>query len=59
MTVENAEPLEGSYYIKEARFFSPKEMNGLTVYPEILKSEFWKDYASGHLETKYLGMAVG
>jgi ADP-ribose pyrophosphatase YjhB (NUDIX family) len=59
VAVENAEPSNQSYYIKEAKFCSPKEMRKLNVKPEILKGEFWKDYASGHFEMKYLGQQVG
>jgi 8-oxo-dGTP pyrophosphatase MutT (NUDIX family) len=46
-------------YIKDARFLSQKELAGLTLYPEILKNEFWKDYASGNLQIKYLGQQTG
>tara|TARA_Y100000310_G_C20605802_1_gene775403 strand:- start:57 stop:734 length:678 start_codon:yes stop_codon:yes gene_type:complete len=42
-------------YIKEVKWLSMKDINGITVYPEILKDSFWDDYKSKFLEIKYLG----
>ncbi len=59
-TIKNLVPGDvDSAYIKEVRFLSPKELTALTVYPDILKDEFWNDYASGNLQTKYLGQQIG
>jgi 8-oxo-dGTP diphosphatase len=59
LTIGNVDPNDRDYpYIKEVRFLSQEEMNKLTVYPEILKDEFWRDYASGNLQTKYLGQQI-
>ncbi|MBI2855370.1 MAG: NUDIX hydrolase [Chloroflexi bacterium] len=40
----------------EARFLSREDMEGLTVYPEILKGQFWEDLAQGFPDTRYLGL---
>src|SRR4030042_5174388 len=50
LTMANIKPAEPEIaYIKEVRFFSQDEIQGLIVYPEILKDKFWQDLAS---ETK-------
>lgn len=56
-TIDNVPPLDDDApYIKEARFLSEDEMRDITVYPEILKDEFWQDIAAGRqFEVKYLG----
>ena len=46
-------------FIQEVQFLSPEEMSGLTVFPEALKDELWRDLASGHLGVKYLGQQRG
>ncbi len=44
-------------YIKDARFLSRTEMDGLTVYPEVLKTNaFWEGLERGKITTTYLGM---
>jgi 8-oxo-dGTP diphosphatase len=48
-----------SQYIKDVEFLSPKEMKNLTVFPEIIKDEFWHDLKAGNLATKYLGQQSG
>jgi len=56
LTIKNVPSDEtDASYIKAAQFFSPKEMTGLVVFPEILKEEFWRDLASGRLVFRYLG----
>jgi ADP-ribose pyrophosphatase YjhB (NUDIX family) len=43
--------------VKEARFLSREDIAGLTVYPEILKDEFWSVLASKDgLTLRYLGL---
>ncbi len=42
--------------VQSVEFFSREEMQALTVYPEILKGEFWEDLRNGHSPTKYLGI---
>ncbi|MBI3953714.1 MAG: NUDIX hydrolase [Chloroflexi bacterium] len=46
-------------YVEEARFLSPQEMVGLTVFPEALKDEFWRDLAQGNTGVRYLGQEAG
>jgi ADP-ribose pyrophosphatase YjhB (NUDIX family) len=59
-TTKNLVPADmDTTYIREARFLSKKEMVKLIVYPEILKNEFWSDFASGNFQTKYLGQQIG
>lgn len=43
------------HYIKDARFVHRGDLQGMVVYPEILKDGFWVDQARGFPETKYLG----
>ena len=45
-----------AYFIKEARFVRRDEMDGMTIYPEEIKTTFWDDLASGFPETRYLGL---
>ena len=61
LTTANINPLAPeAAYIREVRFLSQDEMQGLTVYPEILKDKFWQDLASGKkLEIQYLGQQTG
>lgn len=42
-------------YIKDARWLSREELNGLTVYPKELHDSFWDDLAQGFPEVRYLG----
>lgn len=41
--------------IQETRWISRAELQTLTVYPEILKQDFWDDLALGFSETKHIG----
>ena len=43
------------HYIKDARFVHRDDLQGMVVYPEILKDGFWQDLARGFPETRYLG----
>lgn len=54
LTIENKEPDEG--FLVEACFFSQQELRDLTVFPEILRDQFWSDLKSRNLSTKYLGI---
>ena len=45
--------------VLEARFLSRQEVAGLTVYPELLKDDFWKDLADGFPEVRFLGVRRG
>ena len=59
-TIKNLVPTDlDATYIKEARFLSKNDLSTLTVYPEIIKGDFWNDYASGNLSTRYLGQQIG
>ncbi len=42
-------------FIKQVEWLSKKEIQDITVYPEILKDDFWNNYKQGFLDTKYLG----
>lgn len=46
-------------YIKEVRWLSKEELQDVVVFPEILKNDFWSDYAAGFPTVKYLGRQVG
>ena len=43
-------------FLVDARFFARDELVGLTVYPPILKAQFWDDLDAGFPETRYLGL---
>lgn len=45
-------------YIKDVKWLSKEETRGITVYPEILKDDFWDDYQQEFPNTKYLGRQV-
>ena len=44
------------HMIKNVRFVHRDEMEGMTIYPEIIKTSFWDDLAGEFPETKYLGL---
>ncbi|MDE2860626.1 MAG: NUDIX hydrolase [Chloroflexota bacterium] len=58
LTTENnptvSEP--DAYDVLEARFLSRREMEGETVYPQVLKDEFWDDPKDGFPAIRHLGM---
>ena len=54
LTLDNREP--GEDFLVDARFFSREEMQGLEVYPGILKDQFWADLEAGDGFTRYLGL---
>ena len=43
-------------FLVDARFFSRQELPGLTVYPEILRGQFWDDLPACFPLTRYLGL---
>jgi len=45
-------------FIKEVAWLSKEDLKDVIVFPEILKDEFWDDYASGFSGTKYLGRQI-
>lgn len=53
-----ANTVEGEEFLTEACFLSREELSPLTVYPEVLRDEFWTDLANGLPETRYLGLSV-
>ena len=53
-TVEHRDPDEG--FVVEARFASQSEIARWTVYPAILKGQFWEDLEGGFPEARYLGL---
>jgi len=54
LTTQNKESTES--FLIEAKFFSKNELQELTVFPEILKDQFWKDRKENKLTTRYLGL---
>ena len=45
-------------FIKDIAWFSKEELQNIMVFPEILKDEFWDDYAAGFPGVKYLGRQI-
>ncbi len=45
----------GEDSLKEARFFSREELQGMDAFPSILKDVFWQDAAAGFPAIKYMG----
>jgi 8-oxo-dGTP diphosphatase len=43
-------------YIVEAAFLSRSECEGKTVFPPMLRHEYWEDKASGFLSPRYVGL---
>lgn len=44
--------------IEAVHFIDRDELQTITVFPEELKSRFWKDLGSGFTRTRYLGLKV-
>ena len=44
------------HMIKDVRFVRRDEMDGLTIYPEIIKTSFWDDLANEFAVPRYLGL---
>jgi len=44
-------------FLENIGFFSQDEIQAMTVYPEILKNEFWRDLAQGFPHIKYVGLS--
>ena len=42
--------------IQELEWFARDELQDLTVYPEMLRDEFWGDYAAGFPAVRHLGV---
>lgn len=47
------------HYIKDVQWFSETDMEQITVYPEILTDEFWRDRQFGFPTAKHLGRQIG
>ena len=45
--------------VLEAGFLSRKAMEDVTVYPPLLKDEFWRDFERGFPDVRYLGVRRG
>jgi 8-oxo-dGTP diphosphatase len=43
-------------FIKEVRWLGSHEISSLTVFPQILGSEFWKHLKEGFASVRYLGV---
>jgi len=60
LTISNVNPDDrDGPYVKEAKFLSQVDISGLTIYPEILKNEFWDELRTGKLQTRYIGQQWG
>ncbi len=59
LTIENNVGQPDAMDVLEARFLSRQDMEGLTVYPELLRDDFWDDLASGFPAVRYLGVQSG
>jgi len=60
LTTKNVDPSDrDGPYIKEVKFLSQEDLSRLTVYPEILKNEFWEEFHSSKFQIKYLGQQLG
>ena len=60
LTTKNVDPADrDGPYIKEVKFLSQEDLSRLTVYPEILKNEFWEELHSNKFPIKYLGQQLG
>ena len=59
ITIENNVGQPDAMDVLEARFLSRQDMQGLTVYPELLRDDFWDDLASGFPAVRYLGVQSG
>ena len=59
LTTENKDGQPDAYDVLEARFLSRQEMRDVTVYPDILKGEFWDDLAGDFPAVRYLGIQRG
>lgn len=60
LTISNVNPDDrDGPYVKEVKFLSQVDISGLTVYPEILKNEFWEELRSGKLQIRYIGRQRG
>ncbi len=53
LSIEHKDANEG--YLKDARFFSKEELQGMNAFPSILKDVFWQDLEAGFPAIKYLG----
>lgn len=54
VTLANREPEET--FLKEARFMNATDMNGQTIYPPVLRDQFWQDLETGLPQAQYLGL---
>ena len=54
LTIANRDADES--WLVDAAFFTRDEMQGMNVYPDILKGQFWADLAVGLRQTVYLGL---
>jgi 8-oxo-dGTP diphosphatase len=54
VTLENRDADES--FLVDARFFARDQLEALTVYPEIMRGQFWDDLKAGFPRTRYLGL---
>ena len=54
ITLQNKD--EDEDFLIEASFFTEAEIREMNVFPAILKDQFWMDFKSGNLSTKYLSL---
>jgi 8-oxo-dGTP diphosphatase len=46
-------------FLVEAKFFSQAEIQGMNVFPTVLKDAFWQDLQAGFPRITHLGYALG
>lgn len=56
ITMDNLPDEPNEEFVQGVEFFSRDEIQQLTVYPEMLKNEFWEDLRNGFSSTRYLGV---
>jgi hypothetical protein len=53
LSIESKDPDEP--FLKDAKFFTKHEIQGLNVFPALLKDVFWEDLVAGFPAIRYLG----
>ena len=54
VTLENK--TEEEDFLIDVRYFSQSDLSGMTVFPDVIKGQFWMDLENGFPETRYLGL---
>ncbi len=54
LSLANRDPGEG--FVVDARFMAREELEPLTVYPPVMKGQFWSDLETGFQSVTYIGL---